>query len=280
MNFSPENEHFGRLILALEPWLNQVVIIGGWAHRLYRLDPRAQPLSYAPILTLDTDVAIPAQLDVTKHDIRERLAAQGFKEERLGHDQPPATHYRLGEQETGFYAEFLTPLTGSEYTRAGRPKATTRIGGIVSQRLRYIELLLSAPWTVNLDASTGFPLRQATKVRIANPAAFLAHKLLIHSKRNPVKFAKDILYIHDTLETFGGHLEELQAEWFDRVRPQLHQRSARVVERGADALFGDVTDMMRRAARIASGRALSPELMQEVCLLGLKRIFGDRCAPG
>ncbi len=123
MNFSPENEHFGRLILALEPWLDQVVIIGGWAHRLYRLDARAQPLSYAPILTLDTDVAIPAQLDVTKHDIRERLAAQGFKE-RLGHHQPPATHYRLGEQETGFYAEFLTPLTGSEHTRAGKPKAT------------------------------------------------------------------------------------------------------------------------------------------------------------
>ncbi|MGH9860024.1 MAG: hypothetical protein ACRD5F_08390 [Candidatus Acidiferrales bacterium] len=74
MNFSPENEHFGRLILALEPWLNQVVIIGGWAHRLYRLDPRAQALSYAPILTLDTGVAIPAKLEVTTQDIRERLA--------------------------------------------------------------------------------------------------------------------------------------------------------------------------------------------------------------
>ena len=37
-------EYFARLVDALEPWLDQVVIIGGWAHRLYRLHPLAQPL--------------------------------------------------------------------------------------------------------------------------------------------------------------------------------------------------------------------------------------------
>jgi hypothetical protein len=30
---SPENEHFVRLVQALNPWLKQIVIIGGWAHR-------------------------------------------------------------------------------------------------------------------------------------------------------------------------------------------------------------------------------------------------------
>jgi hypothetical protein len=33
-------EYFARLVDALEPWLDQVVIIGGWAHRLYRLHQR------------------------------------------------------------------------------------------------------------------------------------------------------------------------------------------------------------------------------------------------
>ena len=51
-------EHFAQLIEALDPWLGQVVIIGGWAHRLYRLHPLAQPLNYEPLGTLDTDVAI------------------------------------------------------------------------------------------------------------------------------------------------------------------------------------------------------------------------------
>ncbi len=52
-------EHFARLIEALDPWLDQVVIIGGWAHRLYRLHPLAQSLDYEPPGTLDTDVAVP-----------------------------------------------------------------------------------------------------------------------------------------------------------------------------------------------------------------------------
>jgi hypothetical protein len=34
------------LIDTLRPWLDQVVIIGGWTHRLYRLRPLAQPLGY------------------------------------------------------------------------------------------------------------------------------------------------------------------------------------------------------------------------------------------
>ena len=29
---------------SLEPWLDQLVIIGGWAHQLYRLHPAAQVL--------------------------------------------------------------------------------------------------------------------------------------------------------------------------------------------------------------------------------------------
>lgn len=83
---------FSRLVAALTPWLDRVVVIGGWAHRLYRLHPQAQAVEYAPLTTLDTDVAIPAELPTTTEDLRQRLLAQGFTEERLGDDQPPVTH--------------------------------------------------------------------------------------------------------------------------------------------------------------------------------------------
>ena len=53
---------FARLVDVLEPWLGQVVIIGGWAHRLYRIHPLVQPLDYDPLATFDADVAIPAEL--------------------------------------------------------------------------------------------------------------------------------------------------------------------------------------------------------------------------
>jgi hypothetical protein len=119
MSAGSEMEDFACLITALEPWSQEVVIVGGWAHRLYRLDPHAQKLGYPPLTTLDTDVAIPAQLEIKEQDIQERLTKSGFREEFLGDDHPPATHYRLGDGQTGFYAEFLTPLIGSEYRRDG-----------------------------------------------------------------------------------------------------------------------------------------------------------------
>ena len=58
-------EYFARLVDALEPWLDQVVIIGGWAHRLYRQHPLAQPLDYEPLGTLETGFAVPLDLPAT-----------------------------------------------------------------------------------------------------------------------------------------------------------------------------------------------------------------------
>jgi hypothetical protein len=43
---------FSKFIGALDPWLGQVVLIGGWANRLYRLDSRARQLDYLPLTGL------------------------------------------------------------------------------------------------------------------------------------------------------------------------------------------------------------------------------------
>ncbi len=275
MNGHSENEEFARLIDALNPWLEEVVIIGGWAHRLYRIHPVAQVIAYVPIGTLDTDVAIPARLRVEGDDLRERLVANGFEEERLGQDKPPATHYRLRDAETGFYAEFLTPLFGADQARDGQPKATKRIAGVVSQQLRYLEVLLDEPWAVEIGQHNGFPFVDSKRVRIANPVGFLAHKVLIHTKRTRQKFAKDILYIHDTLETFGAQLEELKTEWNTKIRQRVHPKSVRKIERGAVDLFGKVNDEIREAAQIGGARNLSPETVRERCNFGLRQIFGN-----
>ncbi|MGH9326001.1 MAG: hypothetical protein ACRD2B_04845 [Terriglobia bacterium] len=56
-----ENEACARLIAASEPWLGEIVIIGGWAHRRYRLHPSAQTLDYTPLSTFDADIAIPPE---------------------------------------------------------------------------------------------------------------------------------------------------------------------------------------------------------------------------
>jgi hypothetical protein len=270
---SPDLENLGRLVDALTPWLDQVVIIGGWAHRLYRFHPFAQRLEYPPLMTLDADIAVPGGLKVKGQDIHERLIANGFRAEFLGHHKPPATRYQLSAQGGGFYAEFLTPLIGGAYARGGKKRATTRIAGVASQRLRHVDLLLCLPWTVVLSASEGFTFADGRQVLVANPVSFLAQKVLVHAKRNRSERAKDILYIHDTFETFGARIADLRAEWVNKIRSKLHARSLRLVERAADTLFGGTSDPVRDASRIAQGRALSPEAIREVCSFGFKQVF-------
>ena len=267
-----ELEPFARLIEALDPWLGEVVIIGGWAHRLYRQDPRAQRLAYPPLTTLDSDVALPAVVDVKGANIRERLLAAGFHEVSVGEDRPPATHYHLGAQE-GFYAEFLTPLVGSEYGRKGERKATREVGGISSQQLRYIDILLISPWSVGLDEAQGYPFARAKSVQIANPVAFLTQKILIQGMRDRKDRAKDALYIHDTIEMFSANLAELREIFANEIGPQLRGKQPREIANASEALFGRVNDTIREAVLMA-GERLNAEAIIETCRAGLKAIFG------
>lgn len=126
---TPATDPFERLITALEPYLDQIVIVGGWAHQLYRQHPAAQQLDYPPLRTLDTDIALLPGVSLREQDIRSRLIVHGFEEEFLGDDRPPATHYRLGDECSGFYAEFLTPWVGAVRDRSGRRSATMEISG-------------------------------------------------------------------------------------------------------------------------------------------------------
>src|SRR6185503_5121426 len=102
-------DSFARLIDAIRPWLNHLVIVGGWAHRLHRLHLLANAVQYQPLRTRDADIAFSenAPLD---GDLRAALRDADFKEDSSGEDTPPVTHYLLGDDDLGFYAEFLTPL--------------------------------------------------------------------------------------------------------------------------------------------------------------------------
>jgi hypothetical protein len=250
------------------------VIVGGWAHRLYRLHPLSQRLEFSPLTTFDTDVAIPQKLPVFEQDLHNRLVQSGFKEELLGEHRPPVTQYRLREDASGFYAEFLTPLIGGAENR-GKSTATITVAGVTSQKLRYLDLLLHSPWHVTLEDTAGFPVQQPTTVQIPNAASYLAQKILIHDKRDSNERAKDIVYIHDTIQTFGRSLAQLQGEWTENVKPMLPAKAAAKVMKGVDVLFGEVTDTIRDASIEASstGRNLTPSDLREACYAGLKQIF-------
>lgn len=268
-------EPFAKFVEAIEPWLGETVLVGGWAHRLYRSDPRARNLGYVPLTTLDGDVALPAKLKVEESTVRQRLIDAGFTEQFVGEDRPPATHYHYGP--TGsFYAEFLTPLVGSEYDRKGKRKATQTVGGVASQQLRYIEVLMIAPWKIELGEASGYPFKPAKRIQVANPTSFLAQKILIHHERDYKDRAKDLLYMHDTIELFSGHLGELREIYTKEVAPRLHANRRAELSKAPDSLFRKVNDTVREAALMAAGRKLSAVHLAESGLAGLKEIFGAK----
>lgn len=191
----------------------------------------------------------------------------------MGNHQPPVSQYTLGEDEpSGFYAEFLTPMTGSGRTRTGSPLATVQNAGITAQRLRYLELLLGCPWTVTLDTDWG--AEPPLDLRIPNPVGFIVQKLLIHDQRLADKKAQDLLYIHDTLELFGPELGKLGAIWRECVREAMHERWVRDLMQVKDSVFGRMNDRIRDAAAIPPDRSLDPERMRAMCLAALDEIVG------
>jgi hypothetical protein len=193
---------FARLVTALRPWLTQLVVVGGWGHRLYWFHRLANPRPYLPLRTGDTDLAFLPDATLAG-DVRTALTDAGFTEKLFGDDAPPATHYCLSEEDAAFYAEFLTPLYGSGVRRDGKPDATVAKAGITAQKMRHLQLLLASPWSVEIGPAKRVPIAADVDVFVPNPTSFIVQKLLIHSARWPGKRAQDVLYIHDTLELFG-----------------------------------------------------------------------------
>ena len=135
-------------------------------------------MPYEPLRTHDADVALNPSLLRTSKSIQARLRAFDFTEEFSGEDRPPVARYALGHGEAGFYAEFLAPLVGGEIRRDGSPDTTERIAGVVAQKVRYLEVLQVAPWSITVGHQRGFDLLVPASILIPNPAAYLVQKLL------------------------------------------------------------------------------------------------------
>jgi len=264
---------FAHLITALRPWLGQLVVVGGWAHRLHRLHPLANPPAHLPLRTRDADVAFSTDAALAGN-VRTALSEAGFNEELFRDHMPAVTHYGLGDEDAGFYAEFLTPLYGDGLKRSGAPDATVMKAGITAQKMRHLDLLLISPWGVRLGPKLGVPVATDVDVLVPNAPSFIVQKLLIHSDRHGIKKAQDVLYIHDTLELFGGSLDQLRGLWVDQVRPAIPSKIARRAATIARELFADVTDTIREAARMPQDRRVTPEHIRIACEYGLGEILG------
>jgi len=278
VNTERDYQVFTRLVCALGPYLEEVVFAGGWAYRLFRLHELAQPVAFAPLMTKDADIATPSRIPAKPHTLQQFLKKAGFQAELSGEHTPPVTHYRLIDDPNGFFAQFMTPLTGSSVKRDGTPDATVRIHGVVAEKLRYVDLLLLAPWTIRISEPRGFPVGPSEiAVRIPNAVTYLAQKVLALPTRKRESRGKDVLYVHDTLLVFGRALDALNCVWRDDVLKNLNRKLARRIKDAATELFAEVGDAAVGATVEArgAGRELAIEDLVAVCRRGLSEVFSD-----
>jgi len=269
---------FAKALKALGPYLGELVVVGGWAHRLFGLHPMARAPGFQPLMTEDADIAAPVRMQKKGESIAALLKREGFAETFFGDETPPVSEYRIGDDDGGLYLEFLVPLIGSEHRRDGSRKATATVAGVSAQRLRYIEIVIAEPWTIRLSDQKGYPLgRAGLDVRVANAACYLAQKLLVFRERKPDKQAKDLLYVHDTLLIFSHSLDELGVLW-KRIEPTLHPNAVRALTRRRSEVLASVTDPARNAALLAASTARadppSAERLLATCRAGLAQVFG------
>lgn len=269
---------FSKLAMTLEPWRSKIVFIGGWAYRLYRYERRAFNPQYGAIFTQDADVAYGKEL--LEGDIKKALEGAGFREEPnlAGDFRPPAMRYTLGDQANGFYAEFLTPLTGSgkrrnKITKQFELDATESNAGVVAQKLRHLEVLLHEPWLVTIPADESGLGEAVADLRVPNPVSFMVQKLLIRDGRVAKKRAQDVMYIYDAMYIFNAAIESDLAPIWKSLEATLDERQRKSIRVGVETLFSRVNDIVREAAAIPMDRKLDPREIVHLCQDGFTALF-------
>ena len=118
---------FAKALKALGPYLGDLVVVGGWAHRLFGLHSMARAPGFQPLMTEDADIAAPVRMPKKGESIAALLKREGFAEHFFGDETPPVSEYRIGDSDGGLYLEFLVPLIGSEHRGDGsRTRRVTR----------------------------------------------------------------------------------------------------------------------------------------------------------
>lgn len=222
-------------MMALDPYRDDVVLIGGFAKTLYRHLPGFHDPGVVPQATLDVDLALPEPLLLhNAGSLHERLEAAGLlRYVGLGLGNHPAYHrYHLAEdgadRPAAVHLEFVVPLYGPESDRPGQPQP-----GLLAHALRFIDLLQADPVTI-LDPDLG-------RIRLPHPLTYAIQKTRIWRDRQPEKAQRDqadvfyvVLAFHQAWPAWRAAWQELTqrhptwAKWLASTREHWneHYRTA------------------------------------------------------
>lgn len=224
---------------AIEPYLDVVVVAGGWVPHIYELLYDANAAGRSP-RTRDIDLAVPRSVPVRSRSIDELLKEADFRCEFHSLDSPPVTKYVATQGGDDIEIEFITDAPGaSEAAIMVQPDLT-------AQELHYVGLLLESPWPVELVCLTDGDVDLT--ILVPRPGAFVFHKSLVFkNRRDRLKAEKDLYYIFFVLDTFPewreamveelGRLAGQKTAWFKKSLKNLSAIFDSAEAGGVDALL-------------------------------------------
>lgn len=230
---------FLRGLSAIQPYLGEVVVAGGWVPHIYELLYDVTAAGRSP-RTRDIDLAVPRSVPVEGESIDQLLKAAHFECRFTSVRTPPVTKYLAVDEGQEIEIEFITDAPGSaEGVVLVQPDLT-------AQELHYVGLLLNDPWTVDMGELTGG--EASYSVRVPTPGAYVFHKALVFKKRRDrIKAEKDLYYIFFVLDTFPGWRQAIASQlaglsaqrpaWFRKSHKSLATLFGSPDSAGVDALL-------------------------------------------
>lgn len=191
----------GRALVALAPYRDDIILVGGIVPVLYRRLPTYRQPEHPALGTTEADLSIPSRLPVIDgKSLGDLLFEAGFvvyeapgmkvgepgkqffQDASHGADRPAPT-----------YLEFLTPLRGRARDGFVEPQR-----GIRAPSLRYLDLLSHEPITVDVQTVSELGVSVPCPVRVPHPSMYVLQKVLARdSGRSPSKQPKDLAYAYD-----------------------------------------------------------------------------------
>ncbi len=223
----------------LQPYLDDIVIAGGWVPYLYaaHLPPSDEAVA---LKTRDLDLAVPREVPEREKTIDQLLGDADFSCDFRSRETPPVTIYLATHAGDEVQIEFIT------IARGANPGVRTVQSGLTAQELRYVDLLLEHTWPLPLGVLSAGELEG--RVWVPKPSAFILQKALSHKKRTDApKKEKDLYYIFYVMDAFRAWhpwiREELKVlaaarrSWYRRALQDLEAAFGTPHSSGVDALL-------------------------------------------
>ena len=176
MEFDSPDAFLAHVLWTFRSYLNTLVLVGGFAVRLYESHPRAAPAAVRVLRTFDADLATPSGgIPLAGESLSALAEAAGFQPEFRG-DHIPAVMRLVPKEAIGgavgvdrYTVEFLTPMTGPPVSRSGRAVVTSDIqAGVTARACATLICSLRAHGASRLQGYRGSPMRPP-QLRCASP---------------------------------------------------------------------------------------------------------------